>query len=158
MAAEARTKATTEYEVVIGLEIHAELLTNAKVWCGCSTAFGAAPNTKVCPVCLGLPGSLPVLNRQAVAYAIKAGLALNCSIAPTARFDRKHYFYPDLPKAYQVTQDHVPLCGRGYVESELNGETRRVGIHHIHLDDEVGKSMHAGDRLMVAEFSLINYN
>lgn len=158
MAAEARTKATTEYEVVIGLEIHAELLTDAKVWCGCSTAFGAAPNTQVCPVCLGLPGSLPVLNRQAVAYAIKAGLALNCSIAPTARFDRKHYFYPDLPKAYQVTQDDVPLCGRGYVEFELNGETRRVGIHHIHLEEEAGKSMHAGDRLMDAEFSLIDYN
>lgn len=158
MSSETITGANTDYEVVIGLEIHAELLTDSKIWCGCSTAFGAEPNTQVCPVCLGLPGSLPVLNRQAVAYTIKAGLALNCRIASTSRFDRKHYFYPDLPKAYQVTQNDAPLCGRGYVEFELDGETRRVGIHHIHLEEEAGKSMHAGDRLMDAEYSLIDYN
>ena len=145
MATETMVKPVTEYEVVIGLEIHAELLTDAKVWCGCSTKFGAEPNTQVCPVCMGLPGTLPVLNREAVAYAIKAGLALNCSIAPEARFDRKHYFYPDLPKAYQITQNDHPLCRRGYVEFELGGETRRVGIHHIHLEEEAGKLMHAGD-------------
>lgn len=158
MATETMVKPVTEYEVVIGLEIHAELLTDAKVWCGCSTKFGAEPNTQVCPVCMGLPGTLPVLNREAVAYAIKAGLALNCSIAPEARFDRKHYFYPDLPKAYQITQNDHPLCRRGYVEFELGGETRRVGIHHIHLEEEAGKLMHAGDRLMEAEYSLIDYN
>lgn len=158
MATDTTTKPTTEYEVVIGLEIHAELLTDAKIWCGCATTFGAEPNTQVCPVCMGSPGSLPVLNRQAVAYTIKAGLALNCEIASRTRFDRKHYFYPDLPKAYQMTQNDMPLCGPGYVEFELNGETRRVRIHHIHLEEEAGKSMHAGDRLMDAEYSLIDYN
>ncbi|MFO7266319.1 MAG: Asp-tRNA(Asn)/Glu-tRNA(Gln) amidotransferase subunit GatB [Limnochordales bacterium] len=158
MSVEAAVKPTTEYEVIIGLEIHAELLTDAKVFCGCSTKFGAEPNTQICPVCLGLPGTLPVLNRKAVEYAIKAGLALNCEIAPMARFDRKHYFYPDLPKAYQITQYAEPLCRHGYVEFELNGETRRVRIRHIHLEEEAGKLQHAGDRLMEAEYSLVDYN
>src|SRR5690554_5470823 len=108
------------YEMVIGLEIHAELLTRSKAFCACSTAFGEAPNTQVCPVCLGLPGSLPVLNEEAVNLAALAGLALNCQIAPVSRFDRKHYFYPDLPKAYQTTQNEAPIAVDGKVEFDFN--------------------------------------
>lgn len=148
----------TKYEVIIGLEIHAELLTDAKIFCGCGTTFGAEPNTLVCPICLGLPGTVPVLNRQAVAYTIQAGLALNCEIASKSRFDRKHYFYPDQPTAYQVTQDPAPICGPGHVDFELDGETRRVGIERVHLELEAGKSVHAGDRLVDAAYSLIDYN
>jgi len=133
-----------EYEIVIGLEIHAELSTESKVFCGCRTTFGADPNSLVCPVCLGLPGSLPVLNRKAVEYAIKAGLALNCEIARYSKFDRKQYFYPDLPKAYQISQYDLPLCRNGWVEFEINGEVRRVGINRVHLEEEAGKSVHSG--------------
>src|SRR5690606_18143302 len=151
-------KTVQEYEIVIGLEIHAELLTKSKVFCGCGTAFGADPNTLVCPVCLGLPGSLPVLNRQAVEFAIKAGLALNCEIAPWTKFDRKQYFYPDLPKAYQISQYDVPLCRNGWVEFEINGQLRRVGINRVHLEEEAGKSVHSGERLLGSEYSLVDYN
>ncbi|HEY8497368.1 MAG TPA: Asp-tRNA(Asn)/Glu-tRNA(Gln) amidotransferase subunit GatB [Limnochordales bacterium] len=147
-----------EYEIVIGLEIHAELSTESKVFCGCGTTFGADPNSLVCPVCLGLPGSLPVLNRKAVEYAIKAGLALNCEIARYSKFDRKQYFYPDLPKAYQISQYDLPLCRKGWVEFEINGEVRRVGINRVHLEEEAGKSVHSGERLLGSEYSLIDYN
>ncbi len=151
-------KTGVEYEVVIGLEIHAELSTDSKVFCGCSTAFGAVPNSQVCPVCLGLPGSLPVLNRTAVEYAIKAGLALNCDIARYSKFDRKQYFYPDLPKAYQISQYDLPLCRNGWVEFEMEGEVRRVRINRVHLEEEAGKSVHSGERLLGSDYSLIDYN
>ena len=151
-------KTGVEYEVVIGLEIHAELSTDSKVFCGCSTAFGAVPNSQVCPVCLGLPGSLPVLNRTAVEYAIKAGLALNCEIARYSKFDRKQYFYPDLPKAYQISQYDLPLCRNGWVEFEMEGEVRRVRINRVHLEEEAGKSVHSGERLLGSDYSLIDYN
>ncbi|MBO8142843.1 MAG: Asp-tRNA(Asn)/Glu-tRNA(Gln) amidotransferase subunit GatB [Firmicutes bacterium] len=147
-----------EFEIVIGLEIHAELATESKVFCGCATAFGAAPNTLVCPVCLGLPGSLPVVNRRAVEYAVKAGLALNCEIAPFSKFDRKNYFYPDLPKAYQISQYDLPLGRDGWVEFEAGDEIKRVGIARVHLEEEAGKSVHSGERLLGSEYSLIDYN
>lgn len=154
MAVEAKTK----YEIVIGLEIHAELLTKSKAFCTCGTAFGEAPNTQTCPVCLGLPGSLPVLNEDAVKLAALAGLALHCDIASVSRFDRKHYFYPDLPKAYQTTQNDVPIASNGYVEFDFEGETRRVGLERVHMEEEAGKSIHAGTSLLDAEYSLIDYN
>lgn len=154
MAVETKQK----YEIVIGLEIHAELLTKSKAFCSCSTAFGEAPNTQVCPVCLGLPGSLPVLNEEAVNLAALAGLALNCNIPPVSRFDRKHYFYPDLPKAYQTTQNELPIATDGYVEFDFHGETRRVGLERVHMEEEAGKSIHAGESLLDAEYSLIDYN
>ncbi len=114
------------FEAVIGLEVHAELSTNTKIYCGCTTEFGGQPNTHVCPICLGLPGSLPQLNKRVVEYGIKAGLALNCSINKVCRMDRKNYFYPDCPKNYQITQDEVPICRDGYIEIELeNGEKKK---------------------------------
>lgn len=128
------------YEVIIGLEIHAELLTDSKIWCGCSTRFGADANTQVCPICLGLPGTLPVLNERALELAVKAGLALGCEINRFSKFDRKNYFYPDLPKAYQISQYDLPLCRNGAVEFEANGEIRRVRINRVHLEEEAGKS------------------
>ncbi len=110
-----------EYEVVIGMEVHAQLLTSSKLFCGCSTAFGAEPNTQVCPVCLGFPGVLPVLNERAVDFVVRTGLALNCEIAEESIFARKNYFYPDLPKAYQITQYETPLCHKGYLDIEVEG-------------------------------------
>lgn len=147
-----------EWEVVIGLEVHAELLTQSKLFCGCSTQFGREPNTQVCPVCLGLPGTLPVLNRKAVEYTIKAGLALNCDIAEYSKFDRKNYFYPDLPKAYQISQYDLPLCKDGYITITVGGEEHRIGINRIHLEEEAGKSLHSGDTILGSEHSLIDYN
>ncbi len=146
------------YETVIGLEIHAELLTESKIWCGCSTRFGAEPNTQVCPVCLGLPGSLPVLNKKALEYAVKAGLALGCRIAPFSKFDRKNYFYPDLPKAYQLSQFDLPFCIDGAVEFELDGEAHRVRINRVHLEEEAGKSVHSGDNIVGSDYTLVDYN
>lgn len=152
----------TDYEIVIGLEVHAELKTESKVFCGCSTKFGDRPNSHVCPVCLGLPGVLPVLNRKALEYAIMAGLALNCRIAEHSRFDRKQYFYPDLPKAYQISQFELPICSGGYLEvpvDERLGEgVRRVGITRVHLEEEAGKSVHSGTGLFDSAYSLEDYN
>jgi len=132
------------FEPVIGLEIHAHLLTASKMFCGCSTAFGAAPNTHVCPVCLGLPGALPVLNRAAVDGAIRAALALGCTIHETSVFARKNYFYPDLPKGYQISQYERPLATGGALEYVMSGRPRRVGITRVHLEEDAGKSLHEG--------------
>ena len=135
---------TSVYEPVIGLDIHAQLLTATKIFCGCSTAFGARPNTHVCPVCLGLPGALPVLNRAAVDHAIRAALAINCQVHTRSIFARKNYFYPDLPKGYQISQYERPIATDGYVEYSRGGELRRVGIIRAHLEEDAGKSLHEG--------------
>lgn len=132
------------YEAVIGLEIHAHLLTQTKIFCGCSTAFGGPPNSQVCPVCLGMPGALPVLNRQAVDYAIKASLALGCEIQRESIFARKNYFYPDLPKGYQISQYERPLALRGAVDIATGSEPRRIGITRVHMEEDAGKSLHEG--------------
>jgi aspartyl-tRNA(Asn)/glutamyl-tRNA(Gln) amidotransferase subunit B len=132
------------YEVVIGLEAHAQLLTASKMFCGCSTAFGATPNTQTCPVCLGMPGVLPVINRKAVEFAIRTGLALNCTIAPMNRFARKNYFYPDLPKGYQISQYELPICQDGWVEIGENGTAKRIRIRRAHLEEDAGKNLHTG--------------
>ncbi|HEY0826462.1 MAG TPA: Asp-tRNA(Asn)/Glu-tRNA(Gln) amidotransferase subunit GatB [Bacilli bacterium] len=134
--------AATKYETVIGLEVHVELHTQSKIFCGCSTSFGAPPNTHTCPVCLGHPGVLPVLNRQAVEYAMKAALALNCQIASESKFDRKNYFYPDSPKAYQISQYDKPIGEHGWVEIEVNGMKKRIGVTRLHLEEDAGKLTH----------------
>ena len=132
-----------KYEVVIGLEIHAQLKTDSKIFCGCSTRFGAPPNSQTCPVCLGMPGVLPVVNKKAVEYAIKAGLALNCNIVRDNRFARKNYFYPDLPMGYQITQFELPIAQNGFLDVPLeSGERKRVGITRIHMENDAGKSSH----------------
>ncbi|MFI2857983.1 Asp-tRNA(Asn)/Glu-tRNA(Gln) amidotransferase subunit GatB [Paenibacillus sp. JSM ZJ436] len=133
---------TSKYETVIGLEVHVELHTKSKIFCGCSTAFGAPPNTHTCPICLGHPGVLPVLNRQAVEYAMKAAMALNCTIGDISKFDRKNYFYPDSPKAYQISQYDQPIGENGWVDIEVNGETKRIGITRLHLEEDAGKLTH----------------
>ncbi|GBE01396.1 MAG TPA: Asp-tRNA(Asn)/Glu-tRNA(Gln) amidotransferase subunit GatB [Nitrospirae bacterium] len=132
-------------EVVIGIEIHAQLLTATKIFCGCSTAFGRDPNTQTCPVCIGMPGVLPVLNRRAVEFAIKTGLAMNCSISPYSRFARKNYFYPDLPKGYQISQYELPICEHGHVDITADGVRRRIGITRVHLEEDAGKNIHRKD-------------
>ena len=146
-----------EYEAVIGLEVHAELLTNSKMFCGCSTKFGAPPNTQTCPVCLGMPGVLPVINRRGVEFAIRTALALNCKFAPMSRFARKNYFYPDLPKNYQISKYELPLSEHGYVEFALEGQMKRVGIRRVHLEEDTGKLVHAGI-MEEAESSLVDFN
>lgn len=130
------------YETVIGLEVHVELATKTKIFCGCTTEFGGAPNTHVCPVCSGMPGALPVLNKKVVEYAIAAGLALNCSINQNCKFDRKNYFYPDLPKAYQVSQLYLPICHDGGIEIDVNGVKKTIRIHEIHMEEDAGKLVH----------------
>ena len=130
------------YEMVIGLEVHVELRTATKIFCNCATTFGAEPNTQCCPVCTGMPGSLPVLNEQVVNYAIKAGLATNCEIAAFSKQDRKNYFYPDLPKAYQISQYDLPLCRHGYLDIETDKGSKRVGITRIHIEEDAGKLVH----------------
>lgn len=142
------------YEVVIGLEVHAELCTETKIFCGCKNAFGAEPNTLCCPVCTGLPGTLPVLNKQVVDYAILMGHALNCKINRVSKSDRKNYFYPDLPKAYQISQFDVPLCEHGYLDIVADGETRRIGVTRIHIEEDAGKLIHEED----ADGTLADYN
>jgi aspartyl-tRNA(Asn)/glutamyl-tRNA(Gln) amidotransferase subunit B len=133
-----------KYEVVIGMEVHVQLLTESKIFCGCSTRFGAPPNTHTCPVCLGLPGALPALNREAVTMAMKAATALKCVINPQSRFARKNYFYPDLPKGYQISQYDEPLAENGWLDIEMDGRRKRVGITRVHLEEDAGKSIHEG--------------
>lgn len=134
-----------EYETVIGLEVHAQLKTESKIFCSCSTNFGAEPNSQVCPICLGMPGVLPVLNKKTVEYAIKIGCATNCQISNHSIFARKNYFYPDLPKGYQISQYENPVCENGFVAIEINGKIKHVGLIRIHLEEDAGKSIHAED-------------
>ncbi len=141
-------------EAVIGLEVHAELLTRSKIFCGCAAAFGAPPNTNVCPVCLGMPGVLPVLNRRVVEFAIRAGLATHCTIAPTSVFARKNYFYPDIPKGYQISQYELPICTKGWIDIALDGGTKRVGLTRIHMEEDTGKNVHD----VHASDSLVDFN
>lgn len=143
-----------EYEVVIGLEVHAELATKSKIFCSCTTEFGGEPNTHCCPICTGMPGVLPVLNKKAVEYAIMAGLATNCQIARYSKQDRKNYFYPDLPKAYQISQYDLPLCYNGYIDIEVNGQKKRIGIKRIHIEEDAGKLLHD----QWEEGSLVDFN
>ena len=131
-----------DYEVVMGLEVHAELSTKTKIFCSCSTEFGAAPNTHVCPICMAMPGTLPVLNEKVVEYAVRAGLATNCKISRNSKNDRKNYFYPDLPKAYQISQYDRPLCEHGYIEIETSHGKKKIRITRIHIEDDAGKLNH----------------
>ncbi|MDQ1727042.1 MAG: aspartyl-tRNA(Asn)/glutamyl-tRNA(Gln) amidotransferase subunit, partial [Frankiaceae bacterium] len=154
-------EAVARYETVIGLETHVELGTDTKLFCGCSGEFGAAPNTQVCPVCLGLPGSLPVLNSKAIESIVKIGLALNCRIAEWSRMSRKNYFYPDMPKDFQISQYDEPLCIDGYLDVVVDGETVRVEIERVHLEEDTGKTSHVGGstgRIHGATHSLVDYN
>jgi len=146
------------YEVVIGLEVHTELKTATKIFCGCTTAFGGSPNTHVCPVCLGLPGVLPVLNKKVVDFAITAGLALNCRIAEFSKFDRKNYYYPDLPKNYQVSQFDLPICIGGHLDIETEEGTKRIGITRIHMEEDAGKLIHAGETISSSDYTTVDYN
>jgi aspartyl-tRNA(Asn)/glutamyl-tRNA(Gln) amidotransferase subunit B len=148
------------YETVIGIETHVELGTRTKMFCACTTTFGAEPNTQVCPVCLGEPGSLPVVNGTAIEYAARIGLALNCRIAERSQFHRKNYFYPDMPKDYQISQYDEPLCVGGHLDVPVDGELRRIGITRVHLEEDTGKSLHVGTtgRIHGAEYSLVDYN
>lgn len=142
----------SKYETVIGLEVHVELQTNTKIFCGCSTEFGAPPNSHTCPICLGHPGVLPVLNKQAVNFAMKAAMALNCEIAEHSKFDRKNYFYPDSPKAYQISQFDQPIGEHGWIEIEVEGEKKRIGITRVHLEEDAGKLNH------IENGSLVDFN
>ncbi len=154
-------EAIERYDPVIGLETHVELGTRTKMFCGCTTFFGGEPNEQVCPVCLGLPGSLPVVNRVAIEYTIRIGLALNCTIAAWCRFARKNYFYPDMPKNFQISQYDEPLCTDGWLDVPLADGVIRVGIERVHLEEDTGKSLHVGGatgRIHGAEYSLVDYN
>jgi aspartyl-tRNA(Asn)/glutamyl-tRNA(Gln) amidotransferase subunit B len=153
-------EAVARYEPVIGLETHVELGTVSKMFCGCSTEFGAEPNTHTCPVCLGLPGALPVANAAAIESTIKIGLALNCSIASWCRFARKNYFYPDMPKNFQISQYDEPLCVDGYLDIDYDGKVYRVGIERVHLEEDTGKNTHVGTsgRIHGADYSLVDFN
>ncbi|NOX88252.1 MAG: Asp-tRNA(Asn)/Glu-tRNA(Gln) amidotransferase subunit GatB [Calditrichaeota bacterium] len=146
-----------EYEVVIGLEVHTQLLTESKIFCGCSTKFGSEPNTQTCPVCLGMPGVLPVLNRKVVEFAVRLGLATHCQIRRNNRFARKNYFYPDLPKGYQISQFEEPICENGYVEIETENGKKRVGLIRIHMEEDAGKSVH-DEAYVGSEETLIDLN
>ncbi|ABA23557.1 aspartyl/glutamyl-tRNA(Asn/Gln) amidotransferase subunit B [Trichormus variabilis ATCC 29413] len=158
------TTVKTEYEAIIGLETHCQLSTNTKIFSSSSTAFGADPNTNIDPVCMGLPGVLPVLNEKVLEYAVKAGLALNCQIAKYSKFDRKQYFYPDLPKNYQISQYDLPIAEHGWLEIELldaegNPKRKRIGITRLHMEEDAGKLVHAGsDRISGSTYSLVDYN
>jgi aspartyl-tRNA(Asn)/glutamyl-tRNA(Gln) amidotransferase subunit B len=143
-----------DFEAVIGLEVHAQLKTKTKIFCSCSTAFGAPPNTHTCPVCLGMPGVLPVLNKKVVEYTLRMALATDCRIAPQSRFARKNYFYPDLPKGYQISQYELPIAQHGHVDVEVNGSTRRIGITRIHMEEDAGKLGHDLHRPV----SLVDFN
>lgn len=143
-----------EFEAVIGIEVHAELSTKTKIYCGCENSFGGEINTHCCPICTGMPGALPKLNEKVVEYAIKAGLAMNCEIEKNSKQDRKNYFYPDLPKAYQISQFDLPLCHDGYIDINVNGEKKRIGVTRIHIEEDAGKSLHD----VVPGKSLMDYN
>jgi len=149
-----------EFETVIGLECHVELATATKMFCGCANEFGAPPNTNVCPICLGHPGTLPVPNRRAIEYTIAIGLALGCEITPRSLFHRKNYFYPDMPKNFQISQYDLPLCVNGHLDIQVDGQTRRVGITRVHLEEDTGKTAHAGatGRIAEADYALEDYN
>lgn len=146
------------YEAVIGLEIHSELKTNTKIFCGCATEFGAEQNTHVCPVCLGLPGVLPVVNKRVVEFAIKAGLALNCTINKFSKFDRKNYYYPDLPKNFQTSQYDLPIAEHGYVDIDVDGKKKRIRITRIHMEEDAGKLVHSGTNIKDSATSNVDYN
>lgn len=146
------------YITVIGLEVHAELKTKTKAFCSCSTEFGAEPNTHVCPVCLGMPGALPVLNKRVVEFAIRAGLALNCDIQKFNKMDRKNYFYPDLAKNYQISQWDEPICLGGHIDIRVNGEKKRIGITRIHMEEDAGKLVHSGLTISTSDSSAVDYN
>ncbi len=149
---------TQRYETVIGLEVHVQLTTNTKIFCGCSTEFGQTPNSQTCPVCLALPGALPVLNQKAVELAIRTGLATNCQIAPRSIFARKNYFYPDLPKGYQISQFELPVCEHGWLDIDLeNGERKRIGITRAHMEEDAGKLIH-GETVETSSNSLVDLN
>ena len=143
-----------QYEAVIGIEIHAQLLTDSKMFCGCSTKFGSEPNTQTCQICIGMPGVLPVMNKKAIEYVIKTGLAVNCKIASYSRFARKNYFYPDLPKGYQISQYELPICEHGYVEIADNGSTKKIMLTRIHLEEDAGKNIHEG----AGNYSFVDLN
>src|SRR5215212_6181936 len=154
-------EALERFDPALGLEVHVELNTASKMFCGCSTEFGAEPNTQTCPTCLGLPGSMPVVNEKAVESAIRIGLALNCQIAEWCRFARKNYFYPDMPKNFQTSQYDEPICFEGFMDVEVDGETFRVGIERAHMEEDTGKSTHVGGltgRIHGADYSLVDYN
>ncbi|MFC2469625.1 MAG: Asp-tRNA(Asn)/Glu-tRNA(Gln) amidotransferase GatCAB subunit B, partial [Negativicutes bacterium] len=147
-----------KYEAVIGLEIHSELKTNTKIFCGCAIEFGAEQNTHVCPVCLGLPGVLPVLNRRVVEFAIKAGLATNCTINQYSKFDRKNYYYPDLPKNFQTSQYDLPIAEHGYVDIMVEGKKKRIRLTRIHMEEDAGKLVHSGTNIKDSASSNVDYN
>jgi len=149
-----------DFETVIGLECHVELSTRTKMFCGCRNEFGAPPNTNVCPVCLGLPGSLPVPNERAIEYIVRIGLALDCEIARYSLFHRKNYFYPDMPKNFQISQYDLPICVKGHLDVQVDGVTHRVGITRVHMEEDTGKTTHVGasGRIAQAEYALIDYN
>ncbi|MBS7176724.1 MAG: Asp-tRNA(Asn)/Glu-tRNA(Gln) amidotransferase GatCAB subunit B, partial [Clostridiales bacterium] len=144
-----------EYEIVVGLEVHAELNTKSKIYCECHNAFGLEVNTQCCPICMGMPGTLPTLNEQVVEKAIKMGHALHCDINRICKQDRKNYFYPDLPKAYQISQFDVPLCEHGYVEVMVEGKVKKFGVTRIHIEEDAGKLLHGGESF---EGSLVDFN
>ncbi|WP_110956024.1 Asp-tRNA(Asn)/Glu-tRNA(Gln) amidotransferase subunit GatB [Anaerosinus massiliensis] len=146
------------YETVVGLEVHSELKTNTKIFCGCPTKFGGEQNTHVCPVCLGLPGVLPVINEKVVEFAIKAGLALNCKINKFSKFDRKNYYYPDLPKNFQTSQFDLPIAEHGYLDIEVNGQTKRIRITRIHMEEDAGKLVHSGTTINDSSSACVDYN
>lgn len=146
-----------DYEIVIGLEVHSELKTKSKIFCGCSTQFGSDQNTNVCPVCLGLPGVLPVINEKVIEFAIRAGLALNCEILPFSKFDRKNYYYPDLPKNFQTSQYDLPIAVNGYLDIEVEGQTKRIGITRVHMEEDAGKLVHSGT-INNSDYALVDYN
>ncbi|HEY1332056.1 MAG TPA: Asp-tRNA(Asn)/Glu-tRNA(Gln) amidotransferase subunit GatB [Actinomycetota bacterium] len=150
----------TDVEAVIGLECHVELSTRTKMFCGCRNAFGAPPNSNVCPICLGHPGTMPVPNRTAIEYIVRIGLALDCRIAPDSLFHRKNYFYPDMPKNFQISQYDLPICVDGHLDVQVDGESRRIGITRVHMEEDTGKTSHAGTtgRIAQAEYALEDYN